>query len=402
MKITAVTSLYRPHVGGVETMVEEMAYASQNAGHELQVITKQWPSELPIEESINDVSVCRVPTGITEDELLSNAATIRDRSQTILTNTDALHLVGMRRPLPLYMTLLAHVHQVPVIGTVVGTEIPNPGAPESQKIWNEGIPYMYDAFTNVSVLNAVSTNTLHLTSKVVPANTLMDGVLIAGIDYEYYQGIPAMQPPGVEGNFIFSLRRLEPSKGIDVLIDAYARSIETGWVHDMPLVIAGDGSQMESLKAQAYSLGLSELQVRFLGSIPLEEGIGMLKAATLTVVPSRAEGGGLVNTEANAVGCPLIASDTGGIREYTSEDAAILVPPDDSVKLSEAIDSVLQDKGTQTRLRNAGKLFAASRDWSVIMPTYIELYQRAAEIKRDLRLTTDLTRKIYKVLANEL
>ena len=53
----------------------------------------------------------------------------------------------------------------------------------------------------------------------------------------------------------------------------------------------------------------------------------LLAAADLAVLPSHWEGSPLAAHEALQAGCPLVATDVGGVSALTGPDAAVLVPP---------------------------------------------------------------------------
>jgi glycosyltransferase involved in cell wall biosynthesis len=131
---------------------------------------------------------------------------------------------------------------------------------------------------------------------------------------------------------------LNARKGVDVLLEAMVRVIETNPDARLYLVGNRDNPQLE---ADASRLGLDEV-VDFVGFSA--DPRSYLLSASVFVLPSRAEPFGLVLLEARAAGVPIIASDVGGIPEVLSGGAAgILVPVGDEVALAEAIVRVLDD-----------------------------------------------------------
>lgn len=394
MKVSAVTSLYTPHVGGVETMTDEMTTALGEHGIDRDIITKRFPDTLPAHEVIHDVNVWRITPPTDAEEILDLAHDLA-RDDGLFAETDVMHFVGMRRPLPLPLAIAANLRGIPSIGQVAGSEVPNPGSPEDDYIWEGGASYMPDAFGNVHPLVAVSSSTARLTEHALGYQPGSVGFLPAGINTAEYEAIAPFKPEGVD-RFILSLRRLELSKGIHVLIDTYVDLVlERRIPQDTVLVIAGEGSQSDELREQAARSPIDPELIRFIGTVPLDQGIGMLKTADATVVPSLAEGGGLVNAEANAVGCPLIASGAGGIRDYTSERAARLVKPGSASDLSDAIADLYSDpEGTRRRVE-AGREEAAQLDWNVLIERYIKMYHSAIEQGvQPLRLTTALGKAV--------
>lgn len=133
-----------------------------------------------------------------------------------------------------------------------------------------------------------------------------------------------------DGKLIGVVARLEPVKGVDLLISALAR-------HDDPslnLAIIGDGRERKSLEAQAGALGLGA-RVHFLGVRGEIETI--LPAFDAFVLPSRAEGLPLAILEAQACGIPIVASDVGAVREACCPDTAILAPTENPQALAKSI-----------------------------------------------------------------
>ena len=77
------------------------------------------------------------------------------------------------------------------------------------------------------------------------------------------------------------------------------------------------------------------------GWIDLDGKVEELAAATVLVVPSRAEGFGQVLLEARAAGTPVIASDVGGIADVLDGyEPALVVPGGDDAALAAALDRV--------------------------------------------------------------
>jgi glycosyltransferase involved in cell wall biosynthesis len=134
------------------------------------------------------------------------------------------------------------------------------------------------------------------------------------------------------------------------------------------LVLAGAGVLESELRRQVSAAGL-EQRVVFLGY--RRDVRSWMQAADLCVLPSLAEGIPAVLLEAMMEGCPVVATDVGGIgevldRDGTSAPAAWLVPPADSAALSTAIGHALADaeerKARSFRAQErAGRLFSVDR-----------------------------------------
>ena len=171
------------------------------------------------------------------------------------------------------------------------------------------------------------------------------------------QRAPAPLPPSPELLFVGSLHR---TKGVDVLLDAWARVLRE--MPDAKLRIVGDGPMEAELRASAAGLP-SPANVRFVGRISRGEVAQAMDEARALVVPSRSEGFGLVILEAMARARPVIASNVGGIPELVIDgETGALVPPERDDLLANAIVTLLEDGDRCERLGRQGRARIANRD----------------------------------------
>lgn len=106
--------------------------------------------------------------------------------------------------------------------------------------------------------------------------------------------------------------RLVPEKGVDLLVEALARS----GVHDLALLIAGSGPERARLERLADAAGV-RARVHFAGHVDSDACVEHYALAWAQVVPSMTtatfrEPWGLVVNEAFNQGVPVIASDAVG------------------------------------------------------------------------------------------
>ena len=136
-------------------------------------------------------------------------------------------------------------------------------------------------------------------------------------------------------------------KGADLVVDAVARLHADG--KPVTLTLAGDGEEMEAIKAQVEKLGLTHA-VRFIGHVKPRYGFSK---GRLLVVPSRADSMPYVVIEANAAGIPMIAANVGGIPEIFGERADALFAPNAPGAMADAIATALQNPDVvQARARS--------------------------------------------------
>lgn len=169
-------------------------------------------------------------------------------------------------------------------------------------------------------------------------------------------------------NLVACAARLEPEKGIDVLIEAFAAV-----ARQFPrarLEVAGDGPERPRLEGLARAR--VQGRVAFRGWLEPEEMRRFWARAAIAVLPSRCEEGlGMVLVEAGLAGCALVGSDLGGIRDIMRPGRnGLLVPPEDPEALAQALGRLLQDPD------QARALGAAAREDAL---PYLARRERALE-----------------------
>jgi len=173
---------------------------------------------------------------------------------------------------------------------------------------------------------------------------------------------------------------LVPSKGVDILIRAYAALRKAGV--RCQLKILGEGPVLGSLRELAHSLGCEEIVwSRFVPQdrMPAEYG-----ASAVTVLPTRgqAEGLGLTLVEALLAGSAVVGTPAGGIPEVISDGTTgLLVPDGDPDRLAEAIGRLLADERLRRSLvaegqRRVSARFGAQAAVAPFLALYHELAAR--------------------------
>lgn len=148
---------------------------------------------------------------------------------------------------------------------------------------------------------------------------------------------------------------LVPSKGVDVLIRAFAQLQE----RHVPcrLKILGEGVEEGSLRRLAHDLGVAD-NVDWSPFVAQSHMPAEYGASTITVLASRgnAEGLGLTLVEALVAGCAVVATGAGGIPEVIQDgETGLLVADGDHRDLADKIARLLQNPALRTRLTETGR-----------------------------------------------
>ena len=157
--------------------------------------------------------------------------------------------------------------------------------------------------------------------------------------------------------------RITPGKGQLELVEA-APAIVARHPGVQFAILGGEDSfsvgHEQVVRDRAAELGVAGL-FHFLGNRPPDVASQVVQGADLLVAPSIrepggrwAEGFGLVGVEALAVGTPVVAYDSGSLREVLAPCARI-VPEGDRAALAEAVIYVLEDLDERRRIVECGR-----------------------------------------------
>jgi glycosyltransferase involved in cell wall biosynthesis len=155
------------------------------------------------------------------------------------------------------------------------------------------------------------------------------------------------------------LGRLKKYKRVDIVIRAFSELN----IPEAQLEIAGTGDYRAPLERLVKSLHLTG-RVKFLGFIPEDEKIHLLRRAWASVLASPKEGWGISNLEAAACGTPVIATNAPGIRESVIDgETGFLVPQKDTAAMTAAMRGVVESPDLVEVLGRAGRRFAETFTW---------------------------------------
>ena len=174
--------------------------------------------------------------------------------------------------------------------------------------------------------------------------------------------------PALGGPFVLGLGRTIRRKGFHLLIDAFVSTAAPEW----KLVIAGEGRELETLKAQAAPLGD---RVIFTGLVQDADKRWLLQNCRFMAAPSLEESFGNVALEAMGCGRPVIASRASGFAEIVRDGAnGRLVEVGSVAALAGAMsDYVRRDLSAEGR---AALATAEAFSWQTIARRYVELIER--------------------------
>lgn len=189
------------------------------------------------------------------------------------------------------------------------------------------------------------------------------------------------QPPrheAVESNDRSSVRMLcvatiTARKGHDLLVSALEDLGNLSWTLSCVGDMERSPATTRALKMQIAAAGL-ENRIVLTGELDQDSLRKQFRAADLFVLATRFEGYGMVIAQALAHGLPIVSTRTGAIAEFVSQEAGLLVEPDDGAALREALSRVLSAPALRRRLAEGARTVGAK------LPSWNVASQRLSEM----------------------
>lgn len=184
------------------------------------------------------------------------------------------------------------------------------------------------------------------------------------------QATPLHVPINLEGlepesfdDYILSVSRLDPTKRVNVLLEAMALTAGT-----FRAVIVGAGAEARSLRSLARELGIGE-RVEFRGRVDDRDLVRLYNHARAVYYSPLDEDFGLVTVEAFSAGKPVLtANDSGGVLELVENDVSGVIVDQPSPPLMAAgLERLMSDDGLAKRLGAAGRARVTNIRWDRVV-----------------------------------
>lgn len=195
-------------------------------------------------------------------------------------------------------------------------------------------------------------------------------------------------PEDRDWNQLVFIGRVEPPKGIHVLLNVFAEL--KGEFPQLKLAVFGDESFWPDFASQKRALLTKLSGLEFFGKVPQVELAQHLRRAGLLVFPSQSfETAGLAIVDAQASGCPVVATGVGGVPEYLKDGelGQVLYDLNPNV-LKGAIANLLRNRRGLIEMSRAAERRGRERPWSVVAGEVMTWAESV--VKEGLLLTQNL------------
>ena len=391
MRVGIFTESYPPLVNGVSTSILMLEHALTKLGHEVFIITVSDNKKDYVLE--NNGHILRLPS--------VNLANCYDYK---MTSVYPIKAVNMIKKMNLDVIHSNVEFTVGIFARVVSEQLSIPLVHTYHTNWED---YTHYITKNKKILDDICKKLLKylvvffedktVTELIVPSNKIYN---LFKDKYKFTKNIHIIQT-GIETskfykeNFnqkdinslkkklgikkkdfvVMTVSRLAKEKSVDRIINNHKELVKK--YSNMKLLIVGDGPDIDKLKDEAKSLGVSD-SVIFTGKVPLSDIPIYYQLGNVFVTASKSETQGLTVVEAISSSLPVVAVKDDSFVNRVIEEFNGFVFTDDE-KYINSISKLYEDKDLYNRLSNQSRLLSADFSSEYFALKVLKVYETAIE-----------------------
>jgi glycosyltransferase involved in cell wall biosynthesis len=263
---------------------------------------------------------------------------------------------------------LARRYGVPHVLTVIGADVHDPSRRFSPDRFAPLRAAMRRVVRSADAVVAISTDVAERTRELT-GRTDID-VVPCGVDP---RPLPARSRTGLgwsdDDVVIVTTARLVARKAIDVLIRAMGKLPPNA-----RLEIVGDGPERDGLEALAST---TAARITFAGDVDDAQRDLRLVSADVFCQPSLHEGFGIAIVEAMGCGLPVVATDSGGPRDFVRDGVnGFLAPPADDAALAARLAELVASADLRAAMGAEARKSADELTSASMTDLYMRTYER--------------------------
>ncbi len=380
MKIAHVCPFYKPSIGGVEQVVEELARRQLSKGNEVHIYTSDWDKQKRVnkkEEIINGIYVHRCFHWFKVANFASFWPSVF--LKLYKENFDIVHTHVYGHPHVFLASLAGKLKNTALIHT---THCPWTDAYRSF-IGNLSVKLTYGTFSKIALnwQNKIIAITPWEIQYIKKYTNKKINIIPNGVDSLLFKEIKNnnfKKEHKINGKLVLFFGRFNITKGPDKLVLAAKEILKER--KDVYFVFLGPD---EGIKDKVIEMSKGIKNILILDPIRDRRKVAeMYRATDVYVLPSYREGLPLTLFEALASGNPIIASPVNGIPyEIKDNYNGFFVNYGDIKHLKQKILQILDDKELSNKFKKNNIKTAKKYNWDLIERRTEELYKRIMKIK---------------------
>lgn len=390
MKILQIVPSVSLVYGGPSQMVLGLSKALAKEGIDLTLITTnsngdqgQEPLDVPLKTPIQQNGYSLIYFNCSPFKRYKFSLDLLSWLSNNAHKYDLAHIHALFSPVSTASAIICRIKKLPYILRPLGTLDPADLRKKKQ------LKKLYGNFLEKP--NLAGAAAIHFTSQKESDVSTRFGVktndLVIPLGIESPSDLPEVgttrQKLGIDSNqlLLLFMSRIEPKKGLDLLIPALEKLLDQGL--DFHFVLAGANPQDQDyenfIHNQIKNSSLKQCTT-ITGFVTGEMKLGLLQDADLFVLPSYYENFGIAVIEAMVLGTPVVISNQVYIWQEIQRAKAGWICDCNQEDLSQQLKLAMADQKTiQERGLNAAKLVLEKYSWFAIAHQMISVYRNLIE-----------------------
>lgn len=346
--------------GGIEVVVEELAVRMARLGHEVNVYNrrKKGNEKIKTYKGVNIITIPTIEKKSTDAIIYSFFATLH----ALFGKYDVIHYHALG---PSVMCFIPHLFQKRIIVTVHGLNYKTPK-------WNGLGAKVIHLGEKFAVKYADEIIVLSKEQQKYFAKKYNRKTQYISNGTNIYEKTPPMHIKERwnlhEKGYVLFVSRVVPGKGLEHLLEAYAR-IDT----DLPLVVAGESIYVDEFYQKIKEMVDADSRVRLIGFVEGKALQELYSNAKLFVFPSEAEGMPMCLLEAMSYNTPCLVSDIPENVEVGRQFVQTFKVAD-VIDLRSKLDECLKD-ADNAYSNGSREYIEQNYEWSKVVEQTVKCYQ---------------------------
>ena len=382
MKILYISQWFSSVGGGGEVVFQDLAKGMSRHGHDVDVICAQVKKVTYSLENVNEHRIKPLldipPPTLKQNILYVINALIKGSSLLRSKKFELIHANNLGSIIA--GTILSRLFNKPLVVTIHDIFTTS-----SQDHWHEWTKQGNSISKITSIVAPIvekitvkiAPNIIHTVSNTTKEDLIKFGatakikVIPNGIDLSDYK---ISESKKEYDKYVVFIGRLVFYKNLDVIISAFVDVVKQ--LHNSKVLIVGDGPMRNKWEKKVMDLKLQE-NVKFVGYIPDNEKIRLLRRSSALVLPSFVEGFGLVILEAFALEKPVLVANVKPLSELVCDNIdGFVLSVDNPKEWAEKLIYMLSNKEICEKMGKCGRL-KVEREYSLerVVNNMENLYQ---------------------------
>jgi len=375
-KLLIVPGFYLPHIGGVETHIDEFSKYLSRRDYKITIFAPNIPETKDFELKYSGVKIIRYPAFILvprnplpkfwSPEFWGQVKKIIESNPDIVMTRTRFYFST------LFSFMFAKIFRKKFIHVEHGSDFLNTGT----KFW-DSVSKIYDLIFGKFIINhsdkviAISNVSRKFLKENLKINKEIP-VIRRGVDFEKYGGIAAANLTGkyMHKIFICYFGRLRYWKGVENSIKA-VKLLDEKYKNKILFIIIGEGEEEKKLKKLAENE-----PVIFMGGVTEEEGISILKSCDI-YIHSSYPGGALSNSLLQAMycKCAVIATRNEGADEVINDNETGIFVDTKPEDIENKLVILTDDEKLREKLSNNAREFIKKEfSWEENVNEYVKIF----------------------------